>query len=120
MLKRTRESFSKIKQRLLKKQKDVEADIVALDKDDPIMDQGLAESTEPGTDSWLADTHGRVVAVKNNMLSVLLSTKNALLKIKTGKYGKCDKCGKSIETERLEAMPTANYCIACTAKNNHS
>jgi RNA polymerase-binding transcription factor DksA len=35
----------------------------------------------------------------------------ALDKIKEGKYGICEKCGKPIEKERLEANPSARISI---------
>lgn len=38
--------------------------------------------------------------------------KLALAKIKSGTYGLCEICGKAIETERLEAAPSARTCVA--------
>ena len=38
--------------------------------------------------------------------------KLALAKIKSGTYGLCEICGKAIETERLEAGPSARTCVA--------
>lgn len=35
----------------------------------------------------------------------------ALMKIEKGTYQECDKCGKTIQEERLLIMPTARYCI---------
>lgn len=35
----------------------------------------------------------------------------ALARMETGEYGHCVACGKFIPTERLEALPTAIYCI---------
>ena len=37
----------------------------------------------------------------------------ALEKIKKGKYGICDKCGKEINEERLKVNPGAKFCINC-------
>lgn len=37
----------------------------------------------------------------------------ALEKIEKGKYGKCDKCGKEIEEERLKISPEAKFCSKC-------
>lgn len=37
----------------------------------------------------------------------------ALDKIRLGTYGKCEKCGEEIAIKRLEALPFAEYCIAC-------
>lgn len=39
--------------------------------------------------------------------------KEALQKIKNGKYGTCQNCGKEIENEVLEASPESNLCRAC-------
>lgn len=107
-------TLENIKNKLLRQQKKVEDDIKSLEDDDPVMENALAEASEPGTDSWLADTHSRVVAVKQSLIDMLYKTKDALVRIKTGKYGNCENCGKQIEPERLEVMPTATLCIACS------
>lgn len=38
---------------------------------------------------------------------------DALHKIQTGQYGHCDRCGKDIPKERLEAVPYSTLCIDC-------
>lgn len=108
--------ITKVKDLLLKQQKKVEEEIASLDKDDPVNSLEIAESSEPGTDSWMADTHGRVVAVKGSLQEMLLKIKRALTNLKLGKYGKCENCGNLIETQRLDAMPTATLCISCSKK----
>jgi RNA polymerase-binding protein DksA len=40
----------------------------------------------------------------------------ALRKIEEGTYGKCASCGADIEIERLEAIPYAILCSACSKK----
>ena len=109
-------SITAIKNTLLRQQKEVEEEIASLDKDDPVNSLEIAESSEPGTDSWMADTHGRVVAVKGSLQEMLIKIKKALANLKIGKYGKCEKCGKPIEPERLKAIPTATLCIADSKK----
>jgi DnaK suppressor protein len=42
----------------------------------------------------------------------------ALEMIKGGTYGICRVCGKEINEERLEAVPTTNICVRC--KNSFS
>ncbi len=37
----------------------------------------------------------------------------ALEKIKKKKYGKCEKCGKKIDKERLKVCPEARSCLKC-------
>lgn len=109
-------SLSKIKNLLLHQQQKVEADLKAIEKDDPILNEGLAESSEPGVDSWMADIHTRVMSTKQTLSDLLSKTKHALGRINSGKYGKCERCGKPIDAKRLEAMPTATLCISCSKK----
>lgn len=116
MLKLTRPGFDKIKHVLLRQQKEVEADLKALEAEDPVMDLGLAESTEPGTDSWMADTHGRVVAMRQNLQGMLSNIKKSITNINSGKYGKCENCHKEIEPNRLSAVPSATLCLACSKR----
>lgn len=41
---------------------------------------------------------------------------NALGKIESGSYGKCELCGNDIEEDRLDANPAARTCKACMEK----
>jgi RNA polymerase-binding transcription factor DksA len=52
---------------------------------------------------------------KNNALVEQLETRleeveEALHKIQSGNYGKCETCGEEIEMDRLEANPAAKTC----------
>ena len=107
-------TIKKIKDLLTHQQKKVEEEIQLLDEDDPVNSNDVAESSEPGTDSWVADTHTRTVAVKKVLQEMLSKIKHALQSVSSGKYGKCENCGKKIEASRLAAMPTAHLCIACS------
>lgn len=40
----------------------------------------------------------------------------ALNKIKEGKYGVCEKCGKEIESDVLDISPESRYCKNCKRK----
>lgn len=112
------ETINKIKNLLTKQQKEVERSLKEVKEDDPATSDGLAESSEPGTDSYVADTHTKSVALEQQLKRISSSIKNALLKIKNGTYGKCEKCGKQIGIARLLAMPTAQYCLSCSKKNS--
>lgn len=37
----------------------------------------------------------------------------ALVRIDSGQYGRCEACGKDIPESRLEALPTGTRCLAC-------
>lgn len=117
MLDQTRKNFEKVKSLLLRKQRKVEEELKGLEDDDPVLkDNASAESSEPGTDSWLADTHSRVVAIRKNLSDMLTNIRKSLIALRSGKYGKCENCGRPIEPKRLEAMPTATLCISCSKK----
>jgi DnaK suppressor protein len=41
----------------------------------------------------------------------LRQVENALARIDSGEYGRCESCGKEIPEERLEAVPWTTLCI---------
>lgn len=109
-------TLNSIKKTLLRKQKEVEENIEEMEKDDPLKGEALAESSEPGTDSYIADSHGKTLVLEHQLKNARTSIKEALSKISKGTYGKCEKCSKQIEIKRLLAMPTAQYCVADSRK----
>jgi DnaK suppressor protein len=46
---------------------------------------------------------------------VVADIDQALLRMKEGSYGICNRCGKPINERRLEAVPTARYDAQCQA-----
>lgn len=118
MLNLPQKTLITIKRLLLRRQKKLEEELKSLDGTDPIKSDGVVESSEPGTDSWFAEVHGKVTALRQNISQLLISTRHALGNLKSGKYGRCEKCNKTIEVKRLLVMPTASLCLACSKKNN--
>lgn len=106
-----------IKNILLRQQKKIEKNLKEAEEDDPVKGEAVAESSEPGTDSYIADSHTRTVVLEDKLKKTNTSIKTALSKIGKGTYGKCEKCGKQIEVGRLLAMPTAQHCLSCSKKN---
>lgn len=87
---------------------------IDLEKEDPFFD------TDRVNDNAAVDAeaneeagHDRVSALKQEVDKTLIRIKKTLTKIKIGKYGLCEKCGKLIDTDRLAIDPTANFCIKC-------
>lgn len=105
-----------IKKYLLRQQKEVEKNLKDVSEDDPARSPALAESSEPGTDSYIADSHAKTVVLEQQLKNAKTSITVALSKIRKGDYGKCEKCSQQIEVGRLLAMPTAQYCVSCTKK----
>ncbi len=50
------------------------------------------------------------MAIVNTLESRYNEVKKALEKIESDKYGICEVCGKEIESDRLEANPSATTC----------
>lgn len=105
-----------IKKILLRQQREIKGNLSELEKDDPVTTPSLAESTEPGTDSFIADAHGKTLIFADQLKRASKNIKDALYRIGHGTYGKCENCGKKIEAGRLLAMPTARYCLSCSKK----
>jgi DnaK suppressor protein len=55
----------------------------------------------------------RLSAVSEDIRDVLQQINNALDRMNHGTYGICQRCGKPINPERLEAFPYVPYCIDC-------
>ena len=51
--------------------------------------------------------------LEDNSGAVLAAIDAALARIESGTYGICERCGKPIAPERLEARPWAALCIDC-------
>ena len=85
---------------------------LGVDPDDPT-------SVEPQLDPEFADS-AQTTAERNRLLSIaqglrtnLDDVEHALARMDTGTYGTCERCGREIALERLEAVPFARLCIEC-------
>jgi len=55
----------------------------------------------------------RISTVSADLSEVLQQVNAALERINQGTYGICQRCGRQIAEERLEAFPYVTYCIEC-------
>ena len=46
----------------------------------------------------------------------LADIEHALHRLEMGGYGSCEACGLPMPIERLEAIPSARLCVACTGR----
>jgi DnaK suppressor protein len=60
--------------------------------------------------------HARVTAIKLELNAKARQIKKALERVKKGKYGICEDCGKMIDTDRLAIYPEATKCVNCEKK----
>lgn len=68
----------------------------------------LASYAEIGTDSFNLETALNIASSESERLRDVL---DALDRIKSGAYGICEGSGKTIPKKRLEAFPSARYCV---------
>lgn len=53
------------------------------------------------------------MALKQNQRFIIQRIDDALKRIDNGTYGICQRCGKAIDSARLEVLPYAELCIGC-------
>jgi len=81
------------------------------------MEDELGELTGRGTDNHLGDmatvTFDRELdeGLEEGAQQTLQEIDRAIAKLDAGTYGKCERCGCEIATERLRARPWASLCI---------
>ena len=56
------------------------------------------------------------VDILKNEQDILREVDEALHRIEKGAYGNCLRCGRAIDTQRLNAIPFTAYCVECAAK----
>ncbi len=59
------------------------------------------------------EEYGSRLPVEFSLETRLRDVNIALEKLEKGKYGKCEKCSKDVEKERLEVHPAARFCMKC-------
>ena len=103
--------IKKISKRVELQRDAILAKIKRLRHDDPFTSTDRSLIVEPGTDAGVLFGHEQVVILEQRLKNDLREIETALKKIKKGTYGKCERCAKPIEPARLEAKPSAIYCL---------
>jgi RNA polymerase-binding protein DksA len=103
---------------LLEERTRVLAAIDNLHRENPgSLEDETGELVAGGADNHLGDiataTYDRELeyGLEENSEHVLAEIDAALKRIDDGTYGTCNKCGRQIGEERLEALPWATLCI---------
>lgn len=85
--------------------------------EDPFNDkQRTLDNASPDTEAEEQFGHARVAAIKEELNRKSDQIKKALKRVKLGKYGICEDCGKMIDTDRLAIFPEATMCVKCEKK----
>jgi len=107
--------FLRLEEKKLEERKNV------LEKEDPFFNrERIFDNAAVDTEAAEQFGHARIEAMKKEIDRRLIEIRKALTKIKIGRYGICENCGKMIDTERLMIKPEATLCIDCERKKRGS
>lgn len=100
---------SKLRDVLLAEAEDLHRQLAELETDGataPDFDENFADSAQ------VAAEVGENQALAANLRDQLVEVEAAVERIDAGTYGTCEVCGNAIGEPRLDAMPSARFCIA--------
>lgn len=107
------QQYAELRQRLESERAELQAQIDAqrMSNDEQATDNGVRHHpADEATDVFLRE---QSLALNNNAADLIAQIDDALTRINAGAYGICDRCGREIGAERLEAKPYARLCIEC-------
>ena len=93
---------------------DLEKKKSKLSEEDPFEDRDrVNDNAAIDADAAEQFGHMRVSALKRAYDRTGIQIRKALSRIKIGKFGLCDNCGKFIDTDRLMILPETTLCVEC-------
>ena len=100
-----------LKAQLIKEREEIKRDLEIFKSEDPFLqpDRRVFVGGEDSISEY--EGHERLEITRQNLESRLKEVELALRKLEEGRYGLCETCGRKIQKERLEAMPTARFCL---------
>ena len=112
-------TLDKVRQRLLDRRAELTDELARMATEikwigDDQGDEGAA-GNHMGDDGSNVSEAERLSTLSADLQDVLNQTESALERLDAGTYGICQRCGKTIGAERLEAFPFVTYCITCQA-----
>lgn len=111
------EVLKTIENQLQQEKKKLELRLQTYHKEDPFSDpERVNDNAASDTEAKEEVDHERIEALKLDINANIKAINEALTRIKKGSYGFCDNCGQMIDTDRLNANPTAKYCMNCEKK----
>jgi DnaK suppressor protein len=71
------------------------------------VNEGFADSAQATAE------RSQLISMIDGLRSQHLEIVSALQRLDDGTYGECERCGRAIPIERLEARPTTLLCVTC-------
>jgi len=112
-----KEVVAPVKKYLGQKLSDLERRKKIITREDPFSDSSrLNDNAAIDGDAAEQFGHMRANALKGTLDRAIIQIRKALSRIKIGKYGMCERCGKFIDTDRLMILPETTVCVSCEKK----
>ncbi len=109
--------LEKFKKQLRREKRKLERQQQRLKEDDPLFEPGRTHSNpEMVAEAEEEIGHRRFAAIREAVKVRSTQVKQALSRMKKGKYGACEKCGKPIDPARLKVDPSITLCLDCQEK----
>jgi DnaK suppressor protein len=110
--------FTELYERLQQEQKHLKNELQQLKVEEKSADEQregspFGKREEGATEAFELEKR---LALERRLGDALAEVEHALKKYEAGTYGICDLCGRPIEQARLEALPQANLCLECKAR----
>lgn len=105
-----------IRQRIIAEREGLISSNEALEEENQAEPSDFGVSNHSADDASDVTSRERNLALMSNNQDLLAQIDQALERLDNGTYGTCERCGKQINNERLEALPYATYCITCQAE----
>ncbi len=104
--------FKKMEEQLLSRKR-------KLANEDPFADPSrLDDNADVAAEASEQFGHEQASAMSAETDQALQRVQAAMKRVDEGTYGKCTKCAKMIDTDRLGIDPTAELCVACAKSNS--
>lgn len=103
-------SLSTVRAQLQAERDQVQAELDRLTEGE--FDEGFADSGQ------VTAERGQLEALTGKLAESIADLDDALAKLDAGTYGACESCGNAIPAARLEAVPSARYCIECASQRH--
>ncbi len=88
-----------------------------IESEDPFKDKNrVLENASPDDDAYEQFGHAKTRAIRKELERKIVQSRKAFTRVKLGKYGICEDCGKMIDTDRLTIYPEATLCANCQRK----
>ena len=87
------------------------------------IDRVVAATADANTDdehdpegATIAFERAQTAALRDRATERLTELDEALARLAAGDYGRCERCGEAVGTDRLAARPAARLCITCASR----